>query len=359
MKLFDKFKKKKEQKESKQKFFKKRSQPLFIVTSFGENHPKLKRALKITALGVIPLGAIIIGTIFGIQSANKENQVEYDSIVNLKDETIVRRVYLLSEDEDTIPLSVHLDKMNSIHEEILETFNLLKVNSIVTNDHLKGLIPSDTRIVSLTLEDGLLSLNLSKEFLNYEAPKDKLLTSITYTMLQFDDVDQVTIEVDNEIFSEKMDQNQGINLVSSYGLSSTLGKELMTYYYEKTIGETSYYVPVSIYVDQQEKENLTFYKGLSYRHSASSGYRSINLYKMLAKSQVPMDTMTFAIDESALIEENLVNHDLYNLLLLSMDIMKKDEEVSFTLEGKTLAVEGIQDEENYEVSSIVYNEVQI
>lgn len=359
MNLFERFKKKRALKKSKQKFFKKRTKPFFFITSWGDSHPKVKRVLKIATLGVLPVGAIVIGTILGIQYANSERNPSFDSIVQLKDETVVRRVYLLSEDYDTIPLSVHLDKMNSIHEEILETFNLLKVDSVVTNEHLKGLIPAETRVLSFTLEDGLLALNLSEEFMNYKVPKEKLYSSITYTMLQFDEVNRVSIEVTDQLFSGILDQQMGINIVSSYGLSTTIGKELMTYYYSKTIGDTSYYVPVSMFVEKQEKDNLTFYKGLSYRHAASTGYRSLDLYKMLSKDQSPMDTMTFAVNKEALIEENLVNNDLYNLLLLSMDIMQKDTPVSFTLEGESVAVEGVIEEENYEVSSIVYNEVEI
>lgn len=360
MNIFEKLKKKREINKAKQRYFKKHDRNFFFITSIGDNHPKLKRAMKISFLGVVPIVLISLGAFFGLKEMNdNKNGISLDQVVEISKENNNRRVYLLSKENDTIPLTITLDKMNSIHEEILTLFNLLKEDSEVTSSSFKGVIPSSTRLVSFTLEEGKLSLNLSKEFLEYEnnVTKEKLLDSITYTMIQFDEVDDVELFVEDELFINELDSSRGINLDNTYSINSIRNKKLMTYFYEKNIDNKAYYLPKSIYVDDKEKDNLTFYEGS--KATPTSSLKRLDVYKQLSTTQNPSENMEFNVKETALVEENLVNQNLYNIILLSMDIMDIDKEVSFVLEGESLAVEGIKEEENYKVNSIIYNEVKL
>ncbi len=362
MKYLEKLKKKREINKAKQKYFKKHEKRFFFITSFGDNHPKVKRGLKISLLGILPICLIGIGSFIGLKELNKSSSdSELDKVIEITETGINRRVYLLSKDNDTVPLTINLNKMNSIHEEILTLFNLLKIDSEISSSSFKGVIPNETRLVSFTLEDGTLSLNLSKEFLEYEekVSKEKLLNSITYTMIQFDEVDNVELLVDDELFISELDETKGINVDRSYSINHILGKKLMTYFYEKEIDGKSYYLPKSIYVEEHEKDNITFYEGSKINPSSSSKLKRINLYKQLSSNQVASDNMDFKVKESALVEENIVNKDLYNIVMLSMDLMGIDKEVSFNIEGESLLVEGIINDESYKVSSIIYNEIKI
>ncbi len=356
MRLFDKISKKRALKKSKQKYFKQKNKPLFIFSSGKSMNPKVKRGLKIAGVIALPLSLLALGTSIGLHEHFNSNKIQEK--VELKDETITRRVYLLSKDEITVPLSVQLNKFNSVEEEIIEVFNLLKENSKLSSDYFKGIIPSETRILTLQIEDGLLKMNLSDDFLGYKVSEANLISSITYTMLQFEGINKLSLEVTDKYQSDILTSDLGIN-TSSYNLSSIVNKELMTYYYQKSYGGVNYYIPKSIYVERFESDNLTFFNGLKTRLSAATGLKKIDLYSCLASAQQSYDDMTFAVNSKALVEENLVNKDLYNLLLLSMDIMGREEKVNFTLEGEEIKVEGIVNVEEYEVSSFVYNEVKI
>lgn len=358
MKLFEKLSKKKALKKSKQKYFKKRNKPLFMFSTmkFLNINPKLKRGLKIGTLVAIPCSLLAIGTSIGLYEHFNKPSIKEEVIINNNE--VTRRVYLLSKDDITIPLSIHLQKFNSTEEEIIEVFNLLKEDSKLANDSFKGVVPSSTRILSLQISNGLLNLNLSEDFLNHKVSTSVLESSLTYTMLQFDGIDRLSLEVEDKYKSNVLTSSIGIN-VSSYNLSSITNKELITYYYKKKYVGQSYYVPKSIYVDKMDSDNLTFYEGLKYRMPASSTLQKIDLYSYLSSNQNKQDDYTFEINKTGLVDENLVNKDLYNLILLSLDIMQKDKKVSFTLEGEALQVDGIINEDDYQVSSIIYNEIMI
>ena len=45
--------------------------------------------------------------------------------------------------------------------------------------------------------------------------------------------------------------------------------------------------------------------------------------------------------------------------MLSLDLMNKETKVNFVLEGETLMVEGIYQEEDIAVSNIDYNEIKL
>lgn len=357
MKLFEKLSKKRALKKSKQKYFKKKNKPLFFFSTLKGMNPKVKRGLKMGMIIAIPVAFLTVGTSIGLYEHFSDKEKVKEEVI-LQEETITRRVYLLSKDNITVPLSVSLNKFNSVEEEIIEVFNLLKEDSKLNNDYFKGIIPKNTRILSLQIEDGLLTMNLSEDFLQYKVSENQLESSITHTMLQFDGIDKLSLEVGEKYKSDVLTLDLGIN-TSSYNLSEIVNKSLMTYFYQKKYGGVDYYIPKSIYVETKESDNLTFSNGLNYKLKGAEGLRKLPLYSYISKNQTFSETMTFEVENTALKEENLVKKELYNLLLLSMDIMGIEKEVSFTIEGEQIKVEGIIDEKEYQVSSIVYNEIKI
>ena len=88
-------------------------------------------------------------------------------------------------------------------------------------------------------------------------------------------------------------------------------------------------------------------------------YHQIINYKEISSIQEENEKFNLKVNSSALIDENTVNKDLYELVMLSLDLMQKEEKVSFSIEGETLLVEGIYQEEDQQVSSIYYNEIEL
>ncbi len=361
MKFFNKNKVNKEEANTQGEFIKRREKHLYLMSSLLEKHPKFKRGLKIFAIGVLPVSLILIGVGLGLNDLNKNNN-QLQSEVIVHEDYVYKRVYLLNQDDVTVPLSVKSTKYNSVHEDIVSTFELLKQGSVLTDETFKGVIPDSTRILSFTLENGELSLNLSKEFLDYKTlniKEEKVKEAITFTYLQFKDVNSISVSVENELIFDTLNEKIGINIDHSTPLKDRQNKVMMTYFYEKNIATEAYYVPRSIFVDIKEKDNLTFFEGLKIYPSSASGFKRLSLYNMLSKKQNPSDNMNFSVSKTALEDEQLVKKDLYDILMLSMDLMGVEKEVSFNYQGEEVSVSGIYQEEDYEVSSVIYNEIAL
>lgn len=127
----------------------------------------------------------------------------------------------------------------------------------------RSILPSDTKINSLSFEDGLVKINFSKELLNISAElEERMIEAIVYTLTSIEEVKKVIIYVDGDILSKlpqtgknlpsTLDRTFGIN--KEYNITSMNGIEDVTVYYINKYNENYYYVPVTKYVnDDREK----------------------------------------------------------------------------------------------------------
>lgn len=349
---------------------KKKDHHFMFFTKWNQNKPnvKFKRGLKIASLVIFPLCAIALGTTIGVLSSR--NQHQDSSLVNqviIDDTHVKRRVYLISEDDYTIPLTVSLDKKSNVHEEMLDVINLLKVSSKASNEYLRGFIPDDTRVNSLTNNNGDLIIDFSEEFLSYKEKNEaKMIEALKATMFQFDEVKSVTISVENNILSSLPNNQTPISKIHSslnnifYQPSLIENKELVTVFYNRKYDNNhKYLVPVSLYASRGESDNITFVNGLFINLPSSKCLTNLEIYQNINKNQTINDDFSLTVTSSALIDENTVNKDLYDMVLLSLDLMNKETKVSFNIEGETLQVDGVFEEDDQAVNSIYYNETQI
>ena len=108
---------------------KEKNKHFFITTSFHlpkfNFSKKQKKVLKITSLVALPVLAISLGTTLGIIASINQNKGNITNDVVINNNVSKRRVYLISNDLYTVPLTVSLEKKNEIHEEMLDVINLL------------------------------------------------------------------------------------------------------------------------------------------------------------------------------------------------------------------------------------------
>lgn len=321
---------------------------------------KTKKILKRTALVALPVMAIALGTTLGIvANMNAKN----DSLVNeiiIDKSSSKRRVYLISDEEFTVPLTVNLDKKNNIHEEMLDVINLLKVSSKASNEYLHGFIKDEAKVNSFSSDDkNNLTVDFSKDFFIEDGvSKSTKLDALVSSLLQFSNVSSVTITSEGEKVKED-EKKPRLNKIATN--SSLLeNRELVTVFYERQFdNQHKYLIPVSLYTNKGATDNITFVNGLFKQLPSKYLLKNLKIYDDVSKQQKENKDFTLTVNSSALIDEETVNKDLYEIVLLSLDLMGKESKVSFDIEGETLMVEGIYQEEDMIVSSINYNEIQI
>ncbi len=150
-----------------------------------------------------------------------------------------------------------------IAKETLEVLISGGTNEDKIPNGFKSLLPSDTKILSLSYSDGLIKVDFSKELLNTtKEMEEKIVEAIVYTLTSIDGVDKIIIYVEGDILTKlpqtninlpsTLDRSFGIN--KEYDISSIKNINQVTVYYINKNNDNYYYVPVTKYLnDDRDK----------------------------------------------------------------------------------------------------------
>ena len=343
---------------------------IHFLTSFKKERKtklsKKEKILKYTTLIMFPCLAIASGTILGISEYNaKNNLIDNEVVINTTG--VNRKIFLVSDDNYTIPITVKMDERTTLQQEIVDVFNLLKTSSKVSTTYVNGFINDDTKLISFSLNDGVLELNLSSEFLETKYNHVNVIEGLTLTFLQFDEINSLKLLVDGEQIDKynnvplptSLDYSFGINNdVSS--IKDIIGKEKVVVFGNRVYdSETSYLIPVSLYVEPGETNNITFVEAINKGFSSSSNLTKLDIYQGINQVQESNESFILDVNNDSLESEGYVKKELFDLVNLSLEFMGIDELVSFNLEGESIQVSGVYELEDYQVSNTIVNEFVI
>lgn len=139
-------------------------------------------------------------------------------------------------------------------KEIIEALTKNTKKSSYIRDGFKPIIPDGTKILNLKLEENILTINFSKEFLNItESDEEKMIEAIIYSLTEIKDVKKISIFIEgnkllklpnsNKKLPDYLDKNYGINKI--YNLDSIKETTKTTIYYLSKNKDYYYYVPVT------------------------------------------------------------------------------------------------------------------
>lgn len=237
--------------------------------------------------------------------------------------TVNQQVYLLGENNYLVKFPCFLDSLETEDgvKEILEYLKVGSTKKIPTG--LTGIIPKDTKILDVKIDNNIASINFSKELLNIEENlEERMIEAIIYSITELDDIDGITIKIDGNALEtlpktrKKIDpiltREFGINKV--YDITNRNGIQKVTVYYLDKISNNNYYVPVTKYLNDERDKIKIIIDNL-----ASSYIHEPNLMSYLNSKTTILD-----------FEEN----DGTFILNLSDQVFKGDsilEEVEYTL----------------------------
>lgn len=185
---------------------------------------------------------------------NTKNNVEYVS------NNLIHSIYLLDKDNYLGRASILL-KGKTIQEKIKEIVDILiidgKRESMVPSG-FRAIIPSDTKVNSVTIEEGIVYCDFSKEFMDVDIKmEEKIVEAIVYSLTSQSEVKGVSILLDGKPFvilpksgkriAEILDRSYGIN--KSYDINRTSNIADVTIYYLNKYNDNYYYVPVTKYIN--------------------------------------------------------------------------------------------------------------
>lgn len=312
---------------------------------------------------------VIAGSIFSVVLLNKnENKgLSHEFVIEMRERNY-RKVYLLDENKYLIPLSVDISSKEHLVDEIYTVVSNLRDLEV---EGFTSVIARDVKINEIELENGILNIDFSKEFLNYQGDlEEKIIESLTWSVMDFNEIKGLTISVDGVKLTKMpinglelpkvLDKDIGINKYSDM-TSDFQGSDNVILLYEKTIGVNKYYVPVTRKVVKEDNDTKTIVNALDTKISIMSGLKQVEEIEKLKDNSINCDELSVSVNLSRdyLIDDNLIDSSLYEVLMVTLFYNRIDSEVSFFIDEESVDVSGYITQEDESVSDIVFNEIEI
>lgn len=321
---------------------------------------------------LFPIIAICI-TVGALVFSNKEDELKQSFVVDVEGDKTYRKVYMLDNDNYLVPLTFSFNAKELLADDIRYVVSLLRDESVLTNKGYRTLLNENVKIQGIELDNNILNVDFSKEFNECDVSKEEqVIESLTWTLMQYDEVDGVTISVDGVkletlpqsgiVLPDILDKTIGIN--KYYDTTGNIyNTTSVTVFYEKeNFGETVY-VPVTRRVIEEENQKMSVYNAMFEEVSVMSGLRRVDTLELIDnRSAIDFEDneLKVSLEIEALMEEGVVDKDVYELLVMTYCDLNEIE-VSFTFEvnEEAVNVNGYQNQEDFRVSSIIINEVKI
>lgn len=303
---------------------------------------------------VSTLALIIVGVLYFFPNNNENiplvQNVEY---VNANETPI----YLLNTEEYVIRTNIATQSNDTLQlvKELIEALTVGSDKKEYISDHFSQIIPKNTKILDVSLENGLLKIDFSKDILTVSKDlEEKMIEAIVYTLTEVEGIEQVMIFVEgskletlpqtNIKLPNTLDRGYGINKV--YDITSLKDLTKTTVYYIGEFEGLIYYVPVTkIENDQQQNKIEIIIDELK-----SSPIYETNLMSYLASSvelesyeelenQITLSFNNAIFDDFD--EKNILEEVKYSISLSLQDtlnieevIFKVDDEIIETFKEK-------------------------
>ena len=250
-----------------------------------------------------------------------------------KDKTKDVIIYLLDEKEFVSRVSVYM-KENELEKKIKEMIEYITIdskNSSYIKEGFKPIIPKNTKLLSISIDNGLVKLNFSKELLTInEANEDKMISAIIYSLTSLDGIKEISIYVEGNLLTKLpnsgkslpsiLNRSYGINKV--YDLTKIKGSTKTTVYYLSKYKDYYYYVPVTM-VNNDEKEKIE----VIIEEMASKSVYQTSLISYLKESKevsYELDNDKLNINFTKNLFDSLNKNNLVESVIYSINLSVKD-----------------------------------
>lgn len=211
---------------------------------------------------IITTLALLIVGLFYFFPNNKE--IKYKEIVKYYDENNFKSVYLMDKYNYVSKLKVPVEE-EQLLEIIKEKINYLIIGNNKLPNGFRGLIPSNTKILDLNIDNDILTINFSKDLLNVnELDEEHMIESIIFTLTEFDQINKIKINVEGNPLTELpiskkklpelLDRSFGINKIYDFESLNNLTQTIV--YYINRIDDETYYTPVTK-INNDERDKVT------------------------------------------------------------------------------------------------------
>lgn len=294
--------------------------------------------LKRKALKKIFISLSCLGILFIIYLFPNRNEPIKSNISHNKENNII---YLIDNNRYTSRVSTILTS-KSKEDKIKEIINILTIGSNnYIRDGFNKVIPKNTKLINLEIQDNLVKLNFNKNLLNVDIyNEEKMIEAIVYSLTSLDNIKYVSIYVEGSILNKLPNSNKklptlldrSIAINKEYNINNINNTTKTTIYYLSKYNDYYYYVPVTK-IDNSDVSKIE----IIIKELTSSKLLNTNLISYLNNNT---ELLSYnETDKSLLLNfnENILEDINTNNIL---------EEVSYSI--------NLSIKDNYDVDSVIY-----
>lgn len=176
-------------------------------------------------------------------------------------------VYLLDDYNNLsrVNMSVFGDCVLDKAKNLLDILSVAGKRQDIIPNGFRSLIPKGCKVLNVSLNEGILTIDFSKEFYNIDKDmEEKLIETLAYTLTSIDGIDKVKIKVGSQNLlelpnskkkiPEYLDKSYGIN--KEYELTSLSDVDSYTVYYVLNYNDDVYYTPVTKYINNSNQDKV-------------------------------------------------------------------------------------------------------
>jgi len=292
-----------------------------------------RKALKKIFISLSCLGVFLIIYLF----PTKDTELNTNIISN--NETNV--IYLKDNNNYISRVSTVLTSKTNL-DKIKEMINILTIDSNkYIRDGFNKVIPKNTKLINVSLEDKLVKLNFSEELLNVDINnEEKMIEAIVYSITSLENIDYVSIYVEGKILNKLpnskknletiLDRTIGIN--KEFNITTITDTTKTTIYYISKYNDYYYYVPITKIMNNNISKIEVIIKELT-----SSKMLNTNL-------------MSYLNSDTELLSYNETDK---TLLLNFNDSILTDINTNNILEEVTYSI-NLSIKDNYDINEVLY-----
>ncbi len=285
--------------------------------------------IKKKALNRIFISSIAIFIVFTFVSLNliKEDK----NIYKITDYTSAKKefIYTLNEDNYVSKGYIYvskdltsLEKVKTLIDTMIEKNN----KNALLPSYFKPILPQNTKVLSAELENKIIKINFSSEFLNVsDSQLEKMVEAITYTLTEIDDINGVEIYVEGELLKYVSNMKniptiltKDIGINKKYEITSNNNISKIVLYF---LGENDNLIPITKYVNDDREKIEIIVESLSNNYIFYDNLISVLSYNLkLEDYEICDDTLTLVFNDFIYdnLEEKIVNEDLIDIISYSV-----------------------------------------
>ncbi len=304
-----------------------------------------KKALRKIFITTMSLFIIMIIYLIPLTERTLETNLEFEYTTGLANSSI----YLLDNNDYLVKTKVLLDD-ELVENNIKSIINNLTINAETKfPNNLKGVIPKGTKLNDVNIDEDLVTLDFSEEFLDInENLSTKLIEAIVYSITELDNITKVNITVEGNLLNTypntinkiyfPLTRDIGINKEYSYTTLNDITKVVI--YYGEEISNEIYYVPVTKYLNNngnKDKINIIV-EELTTSYIYEDNLSSIlnENVELIDKEIIEDDLLVLNFNDALFDNRGTIKEEVLYMLSYSAFANYSVNAISFRVDGKDI-----------------------